>query len=43
MKLSDFKTNSELLSHFGIKVSVEKFIDFDAITPIQIPSYLEKT
>ncbi len=42
MKISDFKTNSELLSHFGIKVSVEKFINFNIITPIEIPSYLEE-
>ena len=42
MKISDFKTNSELLSHFGIKVSVEEFINFEIISSIEIPSYLKE-
>ncbi len=42
MKISDFKTNSELLSHFGIKVSVEEFINFEIISSIEISSYLKE-
>lgn len=42
MKISDFKSNPEMLLHFGLKVLTEKFIDFDTITPIEIPSYLEE-
>ena len=40
MKLSDFKTNSELLSHFGIKVSSEEFINFKLIPSIKITASL---
>ena len=42
MKFSDFKTNSEMLLHFGLKVVTEEFIDLDAITPIEIPSLLKE-
>ncbi len=40
MKLSDFKTNSELLSHFGIKVSSEEFINFKLIPSMKITASL---
>jgi hypothetical protein len=40
MKFSDFKTNSELLSHFGIKVSSEEFINFKLIPSMKITTSL---
>ncbi len=42
MKFSDFKNNSEMLIHFGLKASVEQFIDFNSITPVEIPAYLKE-
>jgi hypothetical protein len=42
MKFSDFKNNSEILAHFGLHIESNKFIDFDTIIPIQIPSHLEE-
>ncbi len=42
MKFSDFKNNSELLAHFKLRVESEEFINFEEITPIEIPSDLKK-
>ncbi len=40
MKFSDFKNNSEMLTHFGLQVEKNKFIDFEAIPTIPIPIHL---
>ena len=40
MKFSEFKNNSELLTHFGLKVENTKFIDYESISPIAIPTHL---
>jgi len=37
MKFSDFKNNSELLAHFGLRVSNTKFIDINQLTPVPPP------
>ncbi len=42
LKITDFKTNAELLTHFGIRVSTEKFINFDEIATIEIPQLLRE-
>jgi hypothetical protein len=42
MKFSDFKTNAELLTYFGIRVNTGEFIDFNSITPIEISPYLKE-
>ncbi len=42
MKFSEFKNNSELLTHFGLKIETNEFIDFDAINSIEIPAYLKE-
>lgn len=42
MKLSDFKNNSELLTHFGLTVQNQEFIDFESIEPIAIPTYMKQ-
>jgi hypothetical protein len=40
MKFSDFKTNADLLNHFGLGVTNQKFVDFEAINPINIATHL---
>jgi hypothetical protein len=40
MKFRDFKNNSEMLLHFGVKLLTEEFLNLDEITPIEIPSLL---
>jgi hypothetical protein len=40
MKFSDFKTNADLLAHFGLKTQNEKFINFEQILPFPIPTHL---
>ncbi len=40
MKFSDFKNNSEMLTHFGLRVEKNKFIDFETIPTIPIPTHL---
>jgi hypothetical protein len=42
MKFSEFKNNSELLTHFGLKIEINEFIDFDTINSIEIPVYLKE-
>ncbi len=42
LKITDFKTNAELLTHFGIRVSTEEFINFDLIMPIEISASLKE-
>jgi hypothetical protein len=42
MKFSEFKNNSELLTHFGLKIEINEFIDFDTINSIEIPAYLKE-
>ncbi len=41
MKFKDFKNNSEMLLHFGVKLLTEEFLNLDEITPIEIPSLLK--
>jgi hypothetical protein len=40
MKFSEFKHNSEMLAYFGLEVHREAFLDFAAIQPIPMPTYL---
>lgn len=42
MQLTDFKNNSELLTHFGLTVQNQEFIDFESIEPIAIPTYMKQ-
>ncbi len=42
MKFSDFKNVSEILTHFGLHIESNKFIDFDQIPHIEIPSLISE-
>jgi hypothetical protein len=33
MKFTDFANDAEMLLHFGLKVSAEKFLEWDTIPP----------
>jgi hypothetical protein len=38
MKFSDFKNIAEMLAHFGLVVQASRFIEFDKIQPLELPS-----
>jgi len=42
MRFSDFKSNAELLSYFGLNVKKEAFIDFKSIIELPLPTSLEE-
>jgi hypothetical protein len=42
MKFSDFHTIADLLSYFNLTVHTNRFIDFEAITPLEVPNALKE-
>ncbi len=36
MKFKDFKNNSEMLLHFGLKIESSKFINFEQVKPVEL-------
>jgi hypothetical protein len=42
MKFSQFKNSAEMLMHFGLKVKMSEFIDFDTLPTLDIPKYLKE-
>jgi len=42
MKFSDFHTIADLLSYFNLTVHTNRFIDFEAVTPLEVPNALKE-
>ncbi len=42
MKFSEFKTISDVLTYFDLSVQTSRFIDFEAITPLEVPNSLKE-
>ncbi len=42
MKFSEFKTISDILIHFDLTVQTNRFIDFESISPLEIPNSLKE-
>jgi len=42
MKLSEFENIAEMLTHFGLQVQNQKFLDFKQLAPVVIPEHIEE-
>jgi hypothetical protein len=42
MKFSEFRNIAEMLAYFGLNVKADEFIDFESLTPIEVPAYFKE-